>query len=96
MTTSHFQVHVLSPTPVVGSYSGFAQKDALLETLLVLLIPDQARTKNQYPHLRHWFNGSGGGVLEIEEPLLQDLIGFLIVHFFLFRVFRAYNVTQCR
>ena len=40
MTTSHFQVHVLSPTPVVCSYSGFAQQDALLETLLVLLIPD--------------------------------------------------------
>ena len=65
-------MHVLFPTQL-GSYSGFAQQDALRKKLLVLLIPDQARTKNQYPHLRHWFNASGGGVLEIEEPLLQDL-----------------------
>ena len=34
---------------------------------------DQARINSQDPQLRHWFDSNGGGVLEIEEPLLQDL-----------------------
>ena len=72
MTTSQSQVHALFPTPV-GSYSGFAHQDALEEKLLGLLTVDQARTNSQDPQLRHWFDSNGGGVLEIEEPLLQDL-----------------------
>tara|TARA_Y100000589_G_scaffold237160_1_gene224587 strand:- start:2 stop:676 length:675 start_codon:yes stop_codon:yes gene_type:complete len=72
MTTFQPQVHALFPTPV-GSYSGFAGQDALQEKLLTLLTCDQARINTQDPQLRHWFDVSGGGVLEIEEPLLQDL-----------------------
>ena len=72
MTKFHSQVHSLFPTPV-GSYRGFAQQDALQEKLLGLLTADRARTNSQDPQLRHWFDTSGGGVLDIEEPLLQDL-----------------------
>ena len=46
MTTSQPQVHALFPTPV-GSYSGFAQQDALQEKLLGLLTADQARISSQ-------------------------------------------------
>ena len=70
MTKVQSQVHALFPTPV-GSYSGFAHQDALQEKLLGLLTADQARTNTQDPKLRHWFDSNGGGVLEIEEPLLQ-------------------------
>ena len=72
MTTTQSQVHALFPTPV-GSYCGFAQQDVLQEKLLGLLTTDQARTNSQDPQLRHWFDSNRGGVLEIEEPLLQDL-----------------------
>ncbi len=72
MTKFQSQVHALFPTPV-GSYSGFAGQGLLQEKLLRLLTADQARTNTQAPQLRHWFDASGGGVLEIEEPVLQDL-----------------------
>ena len=96
MTIFPSQVHALFPTPV-GSFSGFAQQDALQEKLLGLLTANEARTNSQDPQLRHWFDASGGGVLEIEEPVLQELRpGFSIAHFLLCRGSRACNVMQCR
>ena len=96
MTTTQSQVHALFPTPV-GSYSGFSGQDALQEKLLGLLTADQARTNSQDPQLRHWFDSNGGGVLEIEEPLLQDLKpGFSIAPCLSCSRFRACTVTPCR
>ena len=79
MTTSPSQVHALFPTPV-GSYSGFAQQDALQEKLLGLLTANEARN-SQDPQLRHWFDASGGGVLELKSPLQDLKPGFSIAHF---------------
>ena len=96
MTTTQSQVHALFPTPV-GSYSGFAQQDALQEKLLGLLTTDKARNNSQDLQLRHWFDSNGGGILENEEPLLQDLkLGFSIALFLSCRGSRACNVTPCR
>ena len=77
MTIFPSQVHALFPTPV-GSFSGFAQQDALQEKLLGLLTANEARTNSQDPQLRHWFDASGGGVLEIEEPVLQELKAWIL------------------
>ena len=55
MTIFPSQVHALFPTPV-GSFSGFAQQDALQEKLLGLLTANEARTNSQDPQLRHWFD----------------------------------------
>lgn len=72
MTSTRSQVHALFPTPV-GSYSGFAGQDALQEKLQGLLAEAQGRTNTQSSQLWHWFDTSGGGVLELEEPVLQAL-----------------------
>ena len=77
MTSFKSQVHALFPTPV-GSYSGFSGQDVLQEKLLGLLTADQARINTQDPQLRHWFDASGGGVLDIEEPVLQDLKNWIL------------------
>ena len=77
MTSTRSQVHALFPIPV-GSYSGFPGQEELKLRLLELLGSSQARANTQDSKLSHWFDSIGGGVLELEDPLLQTLKAWIL------------------
>ena len=77
MSQYRSQVHPLFPTPV-GSYKGFSKQNEIKESLLDLLSSNEARPNTQDPNLRHWFDSSVKGVLDLEDSLLQALKSWVL------------------
>ena len=72
MSKYRSKVHPLFPTPV-GNYKGFSKQNEIKEALLDLLSSNEARPNSQDPNLRHWFDSSVTGVLDLEDSLLKAL-----------------------
>ena len=77
MSKYRSQVHPLFPIPV-GSYKGFSKQDEIKESLLDLLSSNEARPNSQDPNLRHWFDSSVTGVLNLNASLLQALKSWVL------------------
>ena len=77
MSKYRSQVHPLFPIPV-GSYKGFSKQDEIKESLLDLLSSNEARPNSQDPNLRHWFDSSVTGVLNLNDSLLQALKSWVL------------------
>ncbi len=77
MSKYRSQVHPLFPIPV-GSYKGFSKQDEIKESLLDLLSSNEARPNSQEPNLRHWFDSSVTGVLNLNDSLLQALKSWVL------------------
>ena len=72
MTETRSEVHSLFPTPI-GSYRGFPQQKELKEHLSSIMEKHQGRKNSQDNRLIHYYDQDKGGVLLIDDPLLNAL-----------------------
>ena len=77
MSKYRSQVHPLFPIPV-GSYKGFSKQDEIKESLLDLLSSNETRPNSQEPNLRHCFDSSVTGILNLNDSLLQALKSWVL------------------
>ncbi len=71
------QLHPVFPTPI-GSYRGFEQQDLLLEFVKKQLLEAEPHRNAQNSNLTHYFDRDGQNVLDLPQPDIVALRGWIL------------------